>query len=405
MKRLFKNPGLWIALAVLMAGLVWGVTRARGPRVRTVVPVRKSIEQHLVASGRVWVPSRVQIAAQIPGRVVSVLAKEGQRVKRGDLMIQLDDTEAQAAVVESDVAVDQAGARVDQLRRVGAVIANEDLRQAVTNLDHARTDLDRTAHLAAAGVVPPVDLENARVPVALARAQQSAAEAKQLSAAPMGADSRILRTSLLQAQAQRVASQVRLAQTKILAPQNALVLERNVEPGDVVQPSRILLVLAAAEDSMQLTFEADERNIAMIRVGQKARVSADAYPQQVFDANVNYVAPSIDPARGSVEIRLGLGTAPAYLKPDMTVSIDLMVAAKASVLTLPSDAVHSAGSTKPWLFAVENDRIVRHDVTLGIRGEGSVEIVSGLREGLEIALPDARVLRVGQRVRARREVP
>jgi len=404
-KRLFKNPGLWIALAVLMAGLVWGVTRARGPRVRTVVPVRKSIEQHLVASGRVWVPSRVQIAAQIPGRVVSVLAKEGQRVKRGDLMIQLDDTEAQAAVVESDVAVDQAGARVDQLRRVGAVIANEDLRQAVTNLDHARTDLDRTAHLAAAGVVPPVDLENARVPVALARAQQSAAEAKQLSAAPMGADSRILRTSLLQAQAQRVASQARLAQTKILAPQNALVLERNVEPGDVVQPSRILLVLAAAEDSMQLTFEADERNIAMIRVGQKARVSADAYPQQVFDANVNYVAPSIDPARGSVEIRLGLGTAPAYLKPDMTVSIDLMVAAKASVLTLPSDAVHSAGSTKPWLFAVENDRIVRHDVTLGIRGEGSVEIVSGLREGLEIALPDARVLCVGQRVRARREVP
>jgi hypothetical protein len=54
---------------------------------------------------------------------------------------------------------------------------------------------------------------------------------------------------------------------------------------------------------------------------------------------------------------------------------------------------------------VENYRIVRNDVTLGIRGEGSVEILSGLREGLEVALPDARVLRVGQRVRAFREVP
>jgi HlyD family secretion protein len=405
LKRLLKNPGLWIAMAVLLAGVAWGVARTRGPRVRTVVAVRNSIEQHLVASGRVWVPTRVQIATQIPGRVVAVVVKEGQRVKRGDLLIQLDDAEAQATVVESNVAVDQAGARVDQLRHVGAVVANEDLRQAVTNLDHARTDLARTEHLAASGVVPPVDLENARVPVALARAKQNAAEAKQLSAAPMGADSRILRTSLLQARAQRVASKVRLAQTKILAPQDALVLERNVEPGDVVQPSRILLVLAAGEDSMQLTFEADERNFAMIHLGQNARVSADAFPQQVFDAKVNYVAPSIDPARGSVEIRLGIAAAPTFLKPDMTVSVDLMVAAKAGVLTLPSDAVHGAASTRPWLFAVENDRIVRHDVSLGIRGEGSVEIVSGLREGLEVALPDARALRVGQRVRALREVP
>jgi len=392
-------------MAVVLAGVALYVARARGPRVRTVVAVRNSIEQHLVASGRVWVPTRVQVAAQIPGRVVAVVVKEGQRVKRGDLLIQLDDAEAQATVVESNVAVDQAGARVDQLRRVGAVVANEDLRQAVSNLDHARKDLDRTAHLAASGVVPPVDLENARLPVALARAQQSAAEAKQLSAAPTGADSRILRTSLLQAQSQRAASKVRLAQTRILAPQDALVLERSVEPGDVVQPSRILLVLAAGEDSMQLTFEADERNIGMIHLGQKARVSADAYPQQVFDANVNYVAPSIDPARGSVEIRLGLAGAPTFLKPDMTVSVDLMVAAKASVLTLPSDAVHGAASTKPWLFAVENDRIVRNDVELGIRGEGSVEIVSGLREGLEVVLPDSHALRVGQRVRSLREVP
>lgn len=392
-------------MAVLLAGVVWGVARSRGPRVRTVVAVRNSIEQHLVASGRVWVPTRVQVATQIPGRVVAVVVKEGQRVKRGELLIQLDDAEAQATVVQSDVAVDQAGARVAQLRSVGAVVANEDLRQAVTNLEHAQTDLDRTAHLAASGVVPPVDLENARLPVALARAQESAAEAKQLSAAPKGADSRILRTSLLQAQAQRVASKVRLAQTRILAPQDALVLECKVQPGDVVQPSRILLVLAAVEDAMQLTFEADERNIAMIHLGQKARVSADAYPQEVFDANVNYVAPSIDPARGSVEIRLGLAVTPAFLKPDMTVSVDLMVAAKAGVLTLPSDAVHSAASSKPWLFAVENNRIVRNDVRLGIRGEGSVEIVSGLREGLEVALPDSRVLRVGQRVRALREVP
>jgi len=405
LRRVFKNPGFWIAVGVLLAGVVFAVVRARGPRVRTVIAVRKNIEQHLVASGHVWVPTRVQVAAEISGRVVAVLVKQGQHVKSGDLLIRMDDAEARAAVVEAEVAVDQAGARVNQLRRVGAVVANEDLRQAQTNLEHARRDLDRTGRLAAAGVVPPVDLENARQPVALARAQQSAARAKQLSSAPMGADSRILRTSLVQARAQLVASILRLAQTTIRALQDALVLERDVEPGDVVQPSRTLLVLAAGDDSMQVTFEADERNIAMIQVGQEARVSADAYPQQVFDAQVSYVAPSVDPARGSVEIRLRLSEGQAFLKPDMTVSVDLMVAAKGGVLTLPSDAVHGAASGSPWLFSVENHRMVRNDVTLGIRGEGSVEIVSGLGEGLEVALPDARILRAGQRVRAAREVP
>jgi HlyD family secretion protein len=390
-------------MAVVLAGVAFGLARARGPKVRTVVAVRNRIEQHLVASGRVWVPTRVQVAAQIPGRVVAVAVKEGQRVKRGDLLVQLDDAEARAAAVQADVAVDQAGARADQLRRVGAVVANEDLRQAETNLEHARTELDRTARLAASGVVPPVDLENARRPVALARAQQTAAAAKQVSAAPKGADSRVLRTSLAQAQAQLVASNVRLAQTRILALQDALVLERKVEPGDVVQPSRSLLVLAAGDAAMQVTFDADERNIAMVHVGQKARVSADAYPKQIFDADVNYVAPSIDPARGSVEIRLALVAAPTFLKPDMTVSVDLTVAAKADVVTLPSDAVHGAASASPWILAVENHRIVRNDVTLGIRGEGSVEILSRLREGLEVTLPDARVLQVGQRVRAERE--
>ena len=110
--------------------------------------------------------------------------------------------------------------------------------------------------------------------------------------------------------------------------------------------------------------------------------------------------PSIDPERGSIEVRLLVRDAPKFLMPDMTVSVDLTVAAKKQVLTLPSEAVRSIASVKPWLFAIERQRLVRRDVKLGIRGEGTVEIVSNIRDGAVVVLADAQLLMVGQRVRA-----
>ena len=214
----------------------------------------------------------------------------------------------------------------------------------------------------------------------------------------MGADSRVVLTALLQAQAQLAGANVRLAQTRIAALQDGIVLTRDVEPGDVVQPSRMLLVMAADSDT-QLVFQLDERNLAWIALGQKARASADAYPQHVFDAVVSYIAPSIDPQRGSVEVRLRVRDAPNSLKPDMTVSVDLTVAAKNQVLTLPSEAVRGVATPSPWVLAVEGGHVVRKEVKLGIRGEGTTEIASGVAEGATIVQRDGQVLLAGQRVR------
>jgi HlyD family secretion protein len=344
----------------------------------------------------------VEVSAQAPGLVVAVPVREGQSFKAGDLLVQFDDGEARAAVAQAKAAVDQASARIDQLRRVGAIVSNEALRQAQTNLEHAEADLARARKLAAAGALASVDLDNARHAVELARAQRTSAEAQQIASAPTGADSRVALTGLLQAQAQLAGAEVRLRQTKILALQDGVVLTRSVEPGDAVQPSRTLLVLAAAGEA-QLVFQADERNLAAIALGQKARASADAYPEQVFEAAVSYIAPSIDPQRGSIEVRLSMPQPPKFLKPDMTVSVDIGVAAKGQALTIPSDAVHDAASRAPWVLAVQGGRVVRKDVKLGLRGEGSIEIVSGLDEGAEVVIPDGRTLVPGARVRATRK--
>ncbi len=402
MRLSFRRPGLWILLACVVVAVAFFVLWARGPKVKVASATRRDLEQHVVSSGRVWVEARVQVAAQTPGLVVAVGAIEGQHVKAGDLLVQIDDAEARAAVAQAKAAVDQASARVEQLRRVGAIVATEALRQADTNLERAEVELERVQKLAASGAVAQTELDNARRSVDLARAQKTAAEAQRIASAPMGADSRIALTALLQAQAQFAGANVRLAQTRIVARQDGVVLTRSVEPGDVVQPSRTLMVVAADADP-QLVFQPDERNLAWIKLGQKARASADAYPQQVFDGEVSYIAPSIDPQRGSVEVRLRVPHAPSFLLPDMTVSVDLTVAQRQRALVVPSDAVRDAATPTPWLFTVEGGRLVRKDVKLGIRGEGATEITEGVAEGTTVVLPDGQLLQPGQRVRTERE--
>lgn len=393
-----RRSGLLVALAVVASLAAVGVVRARGTAVHAAAVTRRDLEQHIVASGRVWVPTRIEVSTQTPGLVVSVGVVEGQRARAGDLLVQLDDAEAHATVAQAKAAVDQANARIDQLRRVGSIVANEEVRQAEANLERASADYDRAQKLLASGAVAQVDLDNARRTLELARAQATGAKAQQVSSAPMGADSRLALTQLFQAEAQLAGATVRLGQTRIRAVQDGVVLTRSVEPGDVVQPSRVLLVMAAGDDS-QLVFQADERNLAAIALGQRARASADAYPDQAFDAVVTYLAPSIDPQRGSIEVRLRVTQPPKLLRPDMTVSIDLTVATRAHTLTVPSDAVRDRTSVAPWVFVVEGGRAVRKDVHLGLRGEGTVEIASGLAEGEAVLVPDGQIVLPGQRVR------
>jgi HlyD family secretion protein len=375
--------------------------RARGPVVATTVAARTDLEQHMIASGRVRVVTRIQLSSQISGRAVAVRVVEGQRVRTGDLLVQLDDAEARAAVSQAKAAVSQASGRVEQLRKVGAIVTTEASLQTATNLARAEAELARAETLAALGVVARVDLDEARRNVEIAKAQKNAAEAQRTATTPRGVDSSIALSALAESQAELAGAMARLEQTRLVAPTDGTLLLRLVEPGHTVQPGSPLLEMAA-DGETQLVIEPDERNLAWIRLGQKARASADAYPQTIFDAEVSYIAPAIDPRRGSIEVRVRVPAPPAFLKPDMTVSVDLTVASKTRVLTVASDAIRGAATPAPWVLAVAGGRLARRNVTLGIRGEGHTEILSGLDEGAEVVLAADATLAEGRRVRVER---
>ncbi len=396
MKSPGRTPVALIAAALAASVAAYGAWRyVNGPAVGAYAVQRGDVVQTVVASGRVETPRRVQIGSSVTGTVASIPVNEGQTVKAGQLLVALDATEATAAMDQARFAVAQATAKLAQLRATAMPVAVEAARQAEVTLANAEKSFDRTKELFARGFVGQAALDEAERARDVAASQLTSARLQRDSESPGGSDYRLAEAALQQAQASLRAAQAKLEFMTLEAPVAGTLISRDVEVGNVVQPGKTLMVLSPA-GATQLVVQIDEKNLNLLQLGQNALASADAYAGRKFPARVAYINPSIDPLRGSVEVKLDVPDAPAYLLQDMTVSVDIEVARRSNVATLPSDAIHD----NDWVLVARNGRAVRQRVTLGARGEGRVEIVAGLREG-ELVVPGTEVkIREGAALRA-----
>ena len=145
----------------------------------------------------------------------------------------------------------------------------------------------------------------------------------------------------------------------------------------------------------------DEKNLAKLALGQRALGSADAYPAQRFDAELAYINPAVDASRGSVEVKLRVLEPPAYLRQDMTVSVDILTAERQHTLVMPIGALRDASSAAPWVLVVRERRLLRQPVTLGLLGDDRVEVLDGVVAGEPVILASLLNVSAGQRVRVR----
>ena len=387
-----------IAVTALGVGSAAGV-RALGPSVRYVATSRREVVEVVVASGRVLPPARITVGSQVAGVAKTVGVSEGDHVRVGELLVALDDAEPQAALVTAQAGLEQARAKLAQLQHIASPMAREAHRQADSNLAGARVDYERAATLAKDGSVPRAELEEAKRALDVAKSKHAASETQAAGMGPQGADHALAIAAHSQAAASVAQAEVRLRQSRITAAVAATVLSRSVEPGELVQPGRALFVLARDGETW-LTVSPDEKNLAELRLGQRARASADAFPKEAFDATLSYLAPSIDPQRGTVEVRFAVGAPPAYLRTDMTVSVDVEVGRHPNALVVPSDAVQGFSTPKPWVWLLRDGRAERRDVLLGLHGDGYVEVLAGTADGDLAIVPAGVALTNGQHVRA-----
>jgi HlyD family secretion protein len=379
---LLHRPKSWSAVIVLVVVGVagcYGMARwLLGPKVPVYVVEQGDILQTVVASGRVETPLRVDVGAQITGRVAAIPVAEGQSVSNGQLLIVLESSEAKAAVAAARAAVQQNKARLLQIRDAALPTATQALLRAQATLLNARAQYGRIQELKARGLASQVDFDTAKLNLDIAESAMHSAQLQVDTNSAAGSDYRLAETSLQQALASLGAAQARLDYTRITAPVDGTLIARDVERGDVVQPGKTLMVISPAGPT-QLVMQIDEKNLAMLHLNQQALASADAYPDRTFDATVVYINPGVDATRGSVEVKLSVPNTPAYLRQDMTVSVDIEVARRTHTLILNADGVHDSTSAAPWVIKVVHGRTQRQSVTLGARGTRRVEILQGLQ--------------------------
>jgi HlyD family secretion protein len=202
------------------------------------------------------------------------------------------------------------------------------------------------------------------------------------------------------ARARVATARAQLAKTTIRAEVAGTVLTRNAEPGDLVQPGRILFEIARA-GATEVLVPLDEKNLEVLALGQHAMCIADAYPSRPFPAQVSFIAPSVDPQRGSVDIRLTVEPVPDFLRQDMTVSVNVETGRRGSAVVVPNDALGEVDGNRATLWLVVDGRATRRPVELGLRGLALTEVTRGLQPG-DWILADARAAVVeGSRARVR----
>jgi HlyD family secretion protein len=383
---------------LLLAGGWAGLAKVRGPQLAAVQPVRQPLRQTLLVTGRVVWPARTELGFLAPGTVAAVPVDEGDTVEGGALLVQLDDAEARARLEEAQAREARASAQWRRLRGPGRSVAAARVDQARVAAEDAARTLQRQELLFAAGDISAAELDAARVRRDTAASELLAAEQEAAASGRGGADSAAATATLAEARAGLAQARLSLDRTQLRAPTAARVLERRVEPGQLVRAGDPVLVLSGAAP-LAVEITPDEVHLGRLQPGLSATVALQAFPDRPLAATVTALAPQVDPARGTVRVDLRFDApAPDWVRADMTASVEVLLGETSDALVLPVEHLHDRDGARPWVWVAEEGRAQQRPVVLGLEGEAVVEITEGLTESA-LVLPGAADLTEGQAVR------
>jgi RND family efflux transporter MFP subunit len=391
---------LWIVLALLaVAALAVGASAFlnRKPEVE-VAPVRKPAGGPagvLNASGYITPRRRATIAAKITGRVTGVYFDEGTRVKEGQLLATLDDSDARRALDSAKADRDSSEAGIADLE---------------VQLRNAKIELRRADELQKAGVQTQQALDTART-----NADSLIAKIALAKQQVIGSDARI------REQEQNVAN------CTIKAPFSGIAVSKDAQVGEMVSPvsagggfTRTGIATLVDLHSNEIEVDVSEAYIAKVQPNQPVNAVLDAYPDVVFPAKVRTVIPTADRQKATVKVRISF-TGPEHVKlfdpaddprilPDMGVKVTFLeegVAKKKeeksdAVAMIPQSAVRTDGTAK-YVLVVKNDTLERRAVKLGELRGADVEVLAGLQPEASVVVKGPDSLQDGQAVQVKKQ--
>ncbi len=396
-----QRNGLLLALALLVSLGMYFIRNHRNVPATTSVR-RGRIDWRIAAHGRVEGASEeIRLSFKVPGRIRAVYVQEGERVRRGQVLAELENADYRARLEAERALLARAEAQLELLRAGSRPEEKEQARAAVEEAraaaEYAEAAWARARRLYERGILSREELDQAEREWRTARARWDAARSHYERVL---AGSRAQEIAAAQAEVQLARARLREAQaqyenTLLRAPCDGLILKRFRHPGEVVLPETLAQpVLSLTDDSqLHVRAEIDETDVAKIRLGAPAFITADAYRGEVFTGHVIRVSAALgrktllgdDPAekrdREVLETWIQLDPhARGRLVIGLRVDVLIQLARKENVLIIPRSAVLTRqGQT--LVKVKQGNRWIERPVRLGLHDEMYVEVLDGLAEG------------------------
>ena len=387
-----------IAVVVLVAigGIVFFSVRAKGKEGTPVTlgkVERTDLTSKVTANGRIDAKRKVDLSANVMGQIVNLAVREGDVVKKGDFLLQID---------QKQLAASAEGAAAS----MRALFSDRDAARA--SLAEAQLSYDRARSNFGEKIIPQAELDKARSVLDSARANVSAIEQR-----------------IQQARANVAAARDTLSKTTMTAPMAGIITALPVEEGEVAvigtmnNPGTKLLTIADMS-LVEAVMEVDETDIPTVKVGQRATVTIDAYPNKTFTGVVTEVgsSPMTGAASASAEavnfeVKIQLENPPPGVRPGFSASADIITGTRAKSLAIPIQAL-VVREKKTGDKSVDEEGVYAHKdgkaqfvpITTGLAGDSNIEVVRGLSDGQEIVTGPFRALRElkdGTKVRKQEE--
>ncbi len=315
-----------------------GVGESRAAPVEVVAARTERVEDQVEALGTLIANEQVAIAPEVSGRIVAFHFQEGQEVKAGDDLVDLDPA-----------------------------IAAADLKQAQANLSLAEDVFERSQTLVQRGAGTQVALEQATAQLAVARANVTSAE-------------------------------TRLAQLKLKAPFAGIVGLRTTSVGTIVPAGQAVTTLTSL-DPMKVDFSIPELFLSAVKAGQSIDVVVDAVADRRFTGEVYAIDPVVDVAGRAVRLRATIANGDRVLRPGLFARVALTTAVRDDAVVVPETAlVAAATGQEAAVYVVSGERAAMRVVATGRRFDGKVEITEGVKAGEQVVTAGQARLRDGARV-------
>ena len=298
----------------------WYFNPAKAQRVETVTVKEMPAVQAVYASGTVEATRTISIAPKMSARLMTLLVDEGAVVEAGQVLAQMEDTDVDSG-----------------------------LKELEAKMELAYKDLARAEKLSKSGAISKEGLDSARSAYKSAQAATDRAKAE-------------------------------LGFLKLVAPEAGTIIRRDGEIGELITTGTPVFWVSGGDD-LRIETEVDEEDIRLVKNGQKVLISADAFPDKIFNGSVQSITPMGDAVARSYRVRVGID-GDTDLMIGMTAEANIITSEKEKASMVPSSAVKSGA-----VIVIKDAKAVRTPVQTGIQTQDSIEIISGLDQGALIAKP------------------